>query len=89
MKLFRRASIAIAPLAVAGGLLAMPSSAAAQVDLSETCFVISGAFGAQGANPVVLLAEQTAAAPCYIVAGEVYTVTSVLESELGSATGSG
>jgi hypothetical protein len=84
VKLFKRASIAIAPLAVAGGLLAMPSSAGAQVDLSETCFVISGAFGAQGANPLVLVAEQTAGGACAIVANEVETVTSFVGSETGS-----
>lgn len=89
MKWFKRASMAIAPLAVVGGLLAVPSSAGAQVDLSETCFVLSGAFGAQGTPFPVLLVEETAGSACYVVAGEVDTVTSVVESELGSATGSG
>jgi hypothetical protein len=84
MRLLKRASMAVAPLAVVGGLLAVPSSAGAQVDLGETCFVISGAFGAQGQNPLVLVAEQTAGGACAIVANEVETVTSFVGSETGS-----
>ena len=84
MKLLRRACVALVPLAVTGGLLAMPSSAGAQVDLYPVCQLVGPAPGPQNGPIVVLLTQELAASGCGIVAGEVYTVTSVLESQLGS-----